>query len=150
MFPLKVCGLWYLVYSTNPLFPIRTELKVEYNRMEVAPYKDYGLFKLKRRMKGVLVLKGEGLTKVAWSSKVVNEVETMLLPPLQFPGEVRARQCVLEYNVDPTTSVLEIKEGGHAYVFHRQNPEPERETFYKLLFTQLIVGQILHGLKLFL
>lgn len=146
MFPLKVCGLWYLVYSTNPLFPPRTELKVEYNRMEVAPFKDYSVFQWKKRIRGVLVVPEEGVTRVAWSSKVVHELETFLFPTVQFPGEERLKQCILKYEVDPLNSVLMLHDGNHDYVFHRQNPTNDKETFVKLLCTQLLVDQILKHL----
>ena len=146
MFPLKVCGLWYLVYSTNPAFPPRTELKVEYNRLEVAPFQDYGVFQWKKRVRGVLVVPEEGVTRVAWSPKVVHEFETFLLPPFQFPGEERTRGCVLNYEVDSTTCVLTLHDGVNDYVFNRQNPTNQKDTFVKLLFTQLLVDQVVKHL----
>lgn len=143
MFPLKVCGLWYLVYSTNPVFLPRTELKVEYNRIEVVPFKEYGVFTWKKRVKGALLVPEEGVTRVAWSNKVVHEFDTYLLPPIQFPGQDKTKSCLLNYEVDPMITVLTLHDGTHDYVFHRQTPTNEKDTFIKLLFTQLLVDQIM-------
>ena len=146
MFPLKVCGLWYLVYSTNPMFRPRTQLKVEYNRLEVAVYKDCGFLQWKKRVKGVLLVQEEGVARVAWSNKVVNEFETYFFPPIQFPGDERLQQCILKYEVEAMNTVLTLHDGKYDYVFHRQNPSNERDTFVKLLCTQLLVEQILRHL----
>ena len=146
MFPLKACGLWFLVYSTNPLFPPRTELNVEYNRLEVAPFKDYGAFKIKTRLRGVLLVPSEGVTRVAWIGKVVRELETYVLPSLQFPGEEKTRACILKYEVDVVANALTLHDGHHDYVFHRQTPVAEKETLWRLLFTQLLVNEIMKQL----
>jgi hypothetical protein len=115
--------------------------------MEIAPFKEYGIFKRKKRIRGVLAVTKEGVTRVAWSDKVVYEIDPVLLPPFQIPGIEKTTQCILKYEIDPLNCVLTLHDGNHDYVFHRQNPtNNDKDTFVKLLVTQLLFDQIIKHL----
>ena len=74
MFPLKYCGVWCLVYTTNPIIPHSTMMHIQYNRVEITPTQDFKLFQLKRTHQGVVYVRDDTHAKVMWSKKVNYEM----------------------------------------------------------------------------
>jgi hypothetical protein len=86
MFPLKYCGVWCLVYTTNPRIPY-SMLNIQYNRISFTPMHEYNLFQLKRTHQGVVFVQDDTNAKVMWSKKVNYEIDSPFLPTLPVYGQ---------------------------------------------------------------
>jgi hypothetical protein len=146
MFPLKYCGLWFMVYSNNPIFPKQTTMTIEYNRVELSPYKEYGIFQVKRTIQGVIGVK-EDHAKILWSKQAMYEIESPLLPTIQLPKkDVICYQTNVKHTMDETNSYLTIEDENHTYIFCRTIPTAQKDTLLKIFMTQLLFDYIIRHL----
>jgi len=142
MFPLKYCGVWCLVYSTNPYIPHSTMMNVQYNRVMITPMQDYKVFQLKRTYQGVVSIRDES-AKVMWSKKVNYEIDSPFLPTLPLYGkELNCKPIVLNYTMDETNTYCTFM-GDYEYVFHRYMPSEKKDTILKIFITQLLFDFII-------
>lgn len=143
MFPLKYCGVWCLVYTTNPLIPSNTLLNIQYNRVSVTPMNEYKLFQLKRTHQGVVFVQDETNAKVMWSKKVNYEIDSPFLPSLPMYGkDILCKPLLLNYTMDETNTYCTFV-ADHEYVFHRYIPNEKKDTILKIFITQLLFDLII-------
>lgn len=143
MFPLKYCGVWSLVYSTNPHIPYATMMNVQYNRVTITPMQEANLFQLKRTYQGVILVQDESHAKVMWSKKVNYEIDSPFLPTLPLYGkEMNCKPIVLQYTMDETNTYCTFV-ADHEYVFHRYVPTEKKDTIFKIFITQLLFDFII-------
>jgi len=143
MFPLKYCGVWCLVYTTNPLIPSNTLLNIQYNRVSVTPMHEYKLFQLKRTHQGVIFVQDEMNAKVMWSKKVNYEIDSPFLPTLPMYGkDIFCKPLLLNYTMDETNTYCTFV-SDHEYVFHRYIPNEKKDTIFKIFITQLLFDLII-------
>ena len=143
MFPLKYCGVWCLVYTTNPLIPHSTMLHIHYNRVEITPMQDFKLLQLKRTHQGVVYVRDDLHAKVMWSKQVQYELDSPFLPALPFYGkEMHCRPIELNYTMDETNTYCTFV-ADHEYVFHRYVPTEKKDTILKIFITQLLFDFII-------
>lgn len=143
MFPLKYCGVWCLVYTTNPNIPYSTMLNIQYNRVTVSPMQEYSLFQLKRTHQGVIHIQDDCNAKIMWSKKVNYEIDTPFLPTLPIYGhEIRCKPLLLNYTMDETNTYCTFV-SDYEYVFHRYMPNEKKDTIFKIFVTQLIFDLII-------
>jgi hypothetical protein len=144
MFPLKYCGAWCLVYSTNIDIPTSTLLNIQYNRVEVTPVKDFTAFQIKRTHQGVVQIRNETTAKIVWSKKVNYHVDTPVLPLIPFMGkEMNCMPVMLTYSMDETNTYCTFETEHHEYVFHRSVPIEKKDTILKIFLTQLFFDFII-------
>jgi hypothetical protein len=143
MFPLKYCGVWCLVYTTNPIIPHSTMMHIQYNRVEITPTQDFKLFQLKRTHQGVVYVRDDTHAKVMWSKKVNYEMDSPFLPTLPFYGkEMNCRPIELNYTMDETNTYCTFV-SDYEYVFHRYMPTEKKDTILKIFMTQLLFDFII-------
>jgi hypothetical protein len=142
MFPLKYCGLWCLVYSTNPMVPHSTLLNIQYNRLNISPIQDYDLFKLKRTYQGVIRV-DDSEAKIVWSKQVNYEIETPFLPSFSLMGKINCQPLMVNYTIDESCTYCTFVDKHYKYVFHRFVPSEKKDTFIKIFITQLVLDLII-------
>jgi len=135
-----------MVYSNNPIFPKNTMMKLDYNRVELSPYKEYGMFQLKRTIQGIVGVK-EDHAKILWSKQALYEVESPLLPTIQIPKrDVICYQTTVNHSMDETNSYLTVEDENHTYIFCRTIPTTQKDTLLKVFMTQLLFDYIIRHL----
>ena len=146
MFPLKYCGTWYLLYSTNPSIPPSTILNIQYNRLNITPIQDYNYFQIKRTHQGVISIH-EDCAKVVWSQKVNYEIDSLLLPAFPIYGQdLKCPPLYIKYSMDETNSVCTFTNDKYTYVFHKSNQNEKKDNILKLFITQLLLDLIIRHL----
>jgi len=144
MFPLQYCGVWCLVYTTNPRVPYSTLLNIQYNRVSFTPMHEYNLFQLKRTHQGVVFIQDDTNAKVMWSKKVNYEIDSPFLPTLPVYGqEMQCKSLFLNYTIDETNTYCTFVSGQHEYIFHRYVPNEKKDTILKIFITQLLFDLII-------
>ena len=141
MFPVNYCGLWCLVYTTNPIIPHSTLLNIQYNRLDISPIQDYDLFKIKRTYQGVI--RADKEAKIVWSKQVRYEVDTPFLPPFLLIGKVNCVPLLVNYTMDESCTYCTFVDKHYTYVFHRFVPREQKDTFLKIFMTQLLFDLII-------
>ena len=143
MFPLKYCGVWCLVYTTNPHIPHSTMMHIQYNRVEITPMQDFKVFQLKRTHQGVVSVRDDSHAKVMWSKRVNYEMDSPFLPTFPFYGkEMNCRPIELNYTMDETNTYCTFVTD-YEYVFHRYMPSEKKDTILKIFMTQLLFYYII-------
>lgn len=144
MFPVKYCGLWCLVYTNSPL-PQNTLMKIEYNRVTISPFTDYGIFRVKKNFRGVVIV--EETAKVYWSKTIQYEIDSSFLPTMEFPGKENCKKIVVDYSMDDTNLYCTFKDGKNEYVFQRTSQE-KTDGLMKIFATQLLFDLIIRHINI--
>lgn len=143
MFPVKYCGLWCLVYTTDPMMPHNTLMNIQYNRVSISPFTNYGFFKIKKNFYGVI--KVDEKAKIYWTKNIQYEVDSPFLPTIEFPGKSICKKIVVDYSMDDSNLYCTFKDDLNEYVFQRTVPE-NRDTLIKIFMTQLLFDLIIRHL----
>lgn len=141
MFPIKYCGLWCLVYTTNPAMPHNTLMNIQYNRITISPFEDYGLFQIKRKFQGVVKI-ADDKAKIYWTRNIQYEIDSPFLPTIEVPGKSICNKMVVDYSMDESNLYCTFKDGVNEYVFQRTIPE-KRDGLIKIFATQLLFDLII-------
>ena len=145
MFPVKYCGLWSLVYTTNPVLPHNTLMNIEYKRVTISPFTNYGIFKIKKNFHGVVSV--EEKAKVYWAKTIQYEIDSPLLPTVELPGKDICKKTVVDYSMDDSNLYCTFKDSLHEYVFQRAIPE-KRDGLMKIFATQLLFDLIIRHITI--
>ena len=148
MFPLKICGAWCLIYTTNNLFMTNSKLQIDYNRVKFSPKEKVWGVEITKNIYGVVrVDKVESndmntmnTAKIIWMKSMDYEVDTHILPVINLPHKGMFCQTYLTYTLDDT---LTINDGIYDYVFTRDFSDKKNDTFIRAFMTQLILDHII-------
>jgi len=142
MFPVKCCGLWTLIASTNPQY-IGSELSVNYNTITFTPIQKIGSIKIKKNIYGSVFVQDE-TAKIIWSSKINYDIETGILPIITIPYISNCSRIYLNYELDDTANWITVKKQNEQYVFRRElSILQPNDTIIKLFITQLFFDFII-------
>jgi hypothetical protein len=146
MFPVKLCGLWTLIASTDPQF-IGSDLTVDYNTIKVSPMKLYGgVVQVKKNIYGsVFVLPDEKSAKIIWLKRRTLDVEFGLLPRIRIPYDEKCTRVTVSYELRECENWMTVRSVAHRYVFRRNLvlQENNGDTIAKIFFTQVLMDAIL-------
>ena len=151
MFPLKVCGAWCLIYTSNNLFMTNSKLQIDYNRVKFSPKERVWGLDITKNMYGVVRMnqnndqtnepnKLSNSAKIVWMKSIDYEVDTHILPVINLPHKGMFCQTQITYKLDDT---LTIHDGIYDYVFTRDFGEKKNDTFIRAFMTQLILDHII-------
>ena len=140
MFPVKYCGLWCLVYTTNPTMPHNTLMNIQYNRITISPFKDYSIFQVRKKYQGVV--KVDEKAKIYWTRTIQYEIDSPFLPTIEMPGKCICKKMTVDYSMDESNLYCTFKDDIHEYVFQRTIPE-KKDGLIKIFATQLLFDLII-------
>ena len=151
MFPLKSCGAWCLIYTTNNSFIINSKLQIDYNRIKFSPKERLWGLDITKNMYGVIRInqqtelkdsndKNSNSAKIIWMKSIDYEVDTHILPVINIPYKGMFCQTHLTYTLDET---LTIHDGIYEYVFIRDFSDKKNDTLIRAFMTQLILDHII-------
>ena len=148
MFPLKICGAWCLIYTTNNLFMANSKLQIDYNRVKFSPKEKVWGLEITKNIYGVVRVDQVDSTettntnraKIIWMKSMDYEVDTHILPVINLPHKGMFCQTYLTYTLDDT---LTINDGIYDYVFTRDFSDKKNDTFIRAFMTQLILDHII-------
>jgi hypothetical protein len=151
MFPVKICGAWSLIYTTNNLFIPNSKLQIDYNRVKFSPKEKVWGLDITKNMYGVIRVDSTSSTtstnsnhkntaKIVWMKSMDYEVDTHILPVINLPHKGMFCQTYLTYTLDDT---LTINDGIYDYVFTRDFSDKKNDTFIRAFMTQLILDHII-------
>ena len=142
MFPVKCCGLWTLIASTNPQY-IGSELSINYNTITFTPIKRFGPINIKKNIYGSVFVQ-ENDAKIIWSSKINYDIETGILPRITIPSFNNCTRLYLKYDIDETSNWITVQKQQEQYVFRRDiSISQPNEPIIKLCITQLVFDYII-------
>ena len=142
MFPLKICGAWCLIYTTNNLFMTSSKLQIDYNRIKFSPKERMWGLDITKNMYGV-VRADDASAKIIWMKSMDYEVDTHILPVINIPHKGMFCQTVITYKLDDT---LTINDGIYDYVFTRDFSDKKNDTFIRVFITQLFLDHIIRNI----
>ena len=146
MFPLKICGSWCLIYTTNNMFMTNSKLQIDYNRVKFSPKEKVWGLEITKNMYGVVRVDSKetdthiNSAKIIWMKSMDYEVDTHILPVINLPHKGMFCQTYLTYELDDT---LTIHDGIYDYVFTRDFSDKKNDTFIRAFMTQLILDHII-------
>jgi hypothetical protein len=140
MFPVKYCGLWSLVYTTNPTMPHNTLMNIQYNRITISPFKDYSIFQVRKKYQGVV--KVDEKAKIYWTRTIQYEIDSPFLPTIEMPGKCICKKMMFDYSMDESNLYCTFKDEINEYVFQRTIPE-KKDGLIKIFATQLLFDLII-------
>ena len=145
MFPLKICGAWCLIYTTNNLFMTNSKLQIDYNRVKFSPKEKVWGIEITKNIYGVVRVDqvdsmNTNTAKIIWMKSMDYEVDTHILPVINLPHKGMFCQTYLTYTLDDT---LTINDGIYDYVFTRDFSDKKNDTFIRAFMTQLILDHII-------
>ena len=142
MFPVKCCGLWTLIASTNPKY-IGSELSINYNTITFTPKQKVGPINIKKNIYGSVFVQ-ENEAKIIWSSKINYDIETGFLPRITIPYINNCTRLYLTYEIDDTSNWITVQKQQEQYVFRRElSISQPNDTIIKLFITQLVFDYII-------
>ena len=143
MFPVKCCGLWTLIASTNPQY-IGSELNINYNTIIFTDIKRFGLIHIKKNMYGSVFIKESNDAKIVWTNKINYDIETGILPRISIPSTSQCPRISIIYEIDESANWITIKKQNEQYVFRRDiSISQPNDTIIKLFITQLFFDFII-------
>lgn len=147
MFPLKICGPWCLIYTSNNLFMTNSKLQIDYNRIKFSPKEKVWGLDITKNMYGVVRVDAQdpksmntNRAKIVWMKSIDYEVDTHILPVINFPHKGMFCQTHITYKLDDT---LTINDGIYDYVFTRDFSDKKNDTLIRAFMTQLILDHII-------
>ena len=142
MFPVRCCGLWTLIASTNPQY-IGSELNINYNTLIFTSVKKYTIINIKKNYYGSVFV-NNNTAKIIWLNKINYDIDTGILPRLSIPSKSICPRISVTYELDDTTNWITVKSNQDQYVFRRNiSIVQPTDTILKLFITQLIFDFII-------
>ena len=139
MFPLKLCGTWCLVYTTNRDFIKNAELQIDYKKVRFSSKHEKYNIEITKNTYGVI--RGDDkIAKIIWIKSIDYEIDTMILPIIKVPYKSEGCKSEIKYTLEDT---LNIKDGKYDYVFIRSTIEKKNDTIIRVFITQLILDFII-------
>lgn len=146
MFPVRFCGFWSLIASTNTQY-IGSELLIDYNTIRFTPIKRYGFIKIKKNMYGSIFLKEENKSKIAWLNTVSYEIENQVFPSITVPVKHKCSKMIVSYDIDDSCNWITIKNNNDQYVFRRNiMMPPKSDSLLKIFLTQVFFDIIIRNI----
>ena len=140
MFPVKCCGIWTLIASTNPEY-IGSELNINYNTITFSPIKKFGIITIKKNIYGSVFIKEDQINeaKIVWLNKIYYYIDTGILPRISIPSTTICQRLRVTFEIDESDNWITIKQNNDQYVFRREILISEKnDTIIKLFITQLL------------
>lgn len=145
MFPVKFCGVWTLIASTNPQY-IGSELTIDYNSITFSPIQKIGFVRVKKNIYGSIFLK-EDEAKIIWLPTITYDIETQILPRISIPSRKPCPRINVRYEIDETNNWFTVHKQNEQYVFRRDIRIQERnDTILKIFLTQVFFDFIIRHL----
>jgi len=145
MFPVKFCGVWTLIASTNPQY-IGSELIIDYNSITLSPVQKIGFVKVKKNIYGSIFLKDND-AKIIWLPTITYDIETQILPRISIPSKIQCPRIQVQYEIDETNNWVTVHKQNEQYVFRRDIRIIEKnDTILKIFLTQVIFDFIIRHL----
>ena len=142
MFPVKCCGLWTLIASTNTQY-IGSELNINYNTLVFTSIKKHTIINIKKNFYGSVFV-NNNTAKIIWLNKINYDIDTGLLPRISIPYKTNCPRISVTYELDDTTNWITVKSNQDQYVFRRNiSIVQPTDTILKLFITQLIFDFII-------
>ena len=120
-------------------------MNIEYKRVTISPFINYGIFKIKKNFHGVVSV--EEKAKVYWAKTIQYEIDSPLLPTVELPGKGICKKTVVDYSMDDSNLYCTFKDSLHEYVFQRAIPE-KRDGLMKIFATQLLFDLIIRHITI--
>lgn len=144
MFPIKCCGLWTLIASTNPQC-IGSELYINYNTIKFTPIQRISFVSIRKNKYASMYVKDD--VKVVWSDKINYEIHSDIFPRIIFPAVEKTRRMSVTYELDASDAWLTVYDPPHQYTFRREIRErTESDNLLKIFLTQLFFDFIIRHL----
>ena len=142
MFPLKICGAWCLIYTTNKSFNTNVQLQIDYNKVTFSSKEKICGIEVTKSIYGIM--RADNIkAKIIWIKTGDYDIDLKILPIINIPYKrEKQKSNNLTYKIDET---LNIKEGKNEYIFIRNRVDKE-ETFVRIFMTQLIIDYIIRHL----
>ena len=148
MFPVRFCGFWSLIASTDTKY-IGSELFIDYNTIRFTPIKTYGFIKVKKNMYGSIFLKDQNTSKIAWLPNVQYEVESQVFPLICIPVKDKCPKLTVSFSIDETCNWITINSFNDQYVFRRNIVMPPKtDSLLKIFLTQLFFDIIIRNMHI--
>jgi hypothetical protein len=145
MFPVKFCGLWTLIASTNPQY-IGSELKIDYNSITFSPIQKVGFVNIKKNIYGSVFLKDND-AKIIWLPTITYDIDTQVLPRISIPYKMNCPRIQIQYEIDETNNWVTVHKQNEQYVFRRDlKIQPATDTILKIFLTQLFFDFVIRHL----
>jgi len=146
MFPVRFCGFWSLIASTDTQY-IGSELMIDYNTIRFTPIKKYGFIKVKKNMYGSVFLKEDNKSKIAWLPSVQYDVESQIFPRISIPTKHKCSKIIVSYTIDETYNWITIQNQNDQYVFRRNLVVPApSDSLFKIFLTQVFFDIIIRSI----
>lgn len=120
-------------------------MNIEYKRVTISPFTDYGIFRVKKNFHGVV--SAEEKAKVYWAKTIQYEIDSPFLPTMELPGKDFCKKTVVDYSMDDSNLYCTFKDSLHEYVFQRTIPE-KKDGLMKIFATQLFFDLIIRHITI--
>lgn len=149
LFPVKYCGLWTLLSTTNYNYRPGSHLKIDYNRIQFSPVEKWGMLKVTKNIYGSILLKENNTFKICWVENAELEIDSVLFPTIQLPIKIRCPPMTMCHSMDENQHIT-LRDSTHEYVF-RVNPfQPEKkQSLLQVFMLQLVLDAIIRHLPPF-
>lgn len=145
LFPVKYCGLWTLLSSTNYECRPGSQLKIDYNRIQYSPVEKWGPLRITKNMYGSLVLKEDNFIKVCWVENAELEIDSVFFPTIQLPIKTRCPPMIICHSMVDTH--LTLRDSKHEYVFRVNHFQKEKkQSLLQVFMLQLALDTIIRHL----
>jgi len=145
MVPLKFCGLYTIIASTNPMY-IGTKINIDYNHIRVSLVKKVGPIIINKNIYGSMFIKeNTNSVKIQWLNSGNYEIDLIILPLITYPYiKDNCKRMNCEYSVDETNTWITIKDVKEQYILRKNiNSKKNEDTFIKIVCTQLLINYII-------
>lgn len=120
-------------------------MEIQYNRVSISPFTNYGIFQLRKKFQGVIQV--DEKAKVYWTKTIQYELDSPFLPTIEMPGKSYCKKIVVDYSIDESNLYCTFKDGTHEYVFQRTIPE-KKDGLMKIFVTQLLFDLIIRHITI--
>ena len=141
---LPCLGSWSLVATTDPRIPLKTELFVDYNMIEVSIPHAVGPASITQTFHGNLVV-SDSATNVVWLKVTDVDVDVGLLPRVRVPYITKYQRMRLHPATDETGAFFAVTTKDHEYNFRKSIVRRKTpDTIAKIFVTQLLFDYVIH------
>ena len=149
-FPVKYCGLWTLLSSTNYNYRPGSQLKIDYNRIQFSPVEKWGVLKVTKNIYGSILLKENNFIKICWVENAELEIDSVFFPTIQLPIKIKCPPMTVCHCMDEVNQHITLRDSTHEYIF-RVNPfqTEKKQSLLQVFMLQLVLDAIIRHLPPF-
>ena len=147
LFPVKYCGLWTLLSSTNYNYRPGSQLKIDYNRIQFSPVEKWGLLRITKNIYGSLLLKEGNFIRVFWVENADVEIDSVFFPTIQVPIKNKCPPMIICHFMDETNQHITLRDSTHEYIF-RVNyfKQEKKQNILQVFMVQLVFDTVIRHL----